>query len=527
MLNSTRARVLIAVGIACVYIALAALAAATLRPRADEGFFASPALNLVQTGSMGTPVIEGGHAFMKDIHKYTYWITPLHFVVQAAWYAVFGFSLFSMRALSILWALIAIAAWYLMLRRISGSASIALFGAALIGLDYNFIIGGSSGRMDMMAASLGFCAFAAYGLLRERNFGAAMLVSNALVCAAGLTHPVAGYLYFCGIVFVILYYDARRIRPTHVALAALPYLIGAAGWGAYILKDPSAFQSQFTNNATMHGRLTGLSAPWMGFIREIKGRYLMTFGLGYHSFGHDGPVYLKIFILLAFMIGLAGAVLTPEIRRNKGYRGLMLLAALFFVLLSVFDGQKAYYYLVHIFPFYAALTAVWIAHVWNRRAALRPILALSVAGVLTLQLGAVIYHATRYTYARTYEPAIEFLKAAVPPGRTIMGSASLGFGLDFSRNLVDDVRLGCLTARKPDFIVVNEEYRMVFRDYSIHEPELFEFIRARLTREYDRVFDQAGVQVYERRDEDGQARSNTPPPPASPVRGVLSPLLSR
>ncbi len=496
MLIAKRRQSLLAAGIACLYVGLAVFVSVTLRPRADEGFFASPALNLVETGSMGTPVLEPGHSFMKDIDRYTYWITPLHFVVQAAWYKVFGFGLVTMRTLSMAFALAALASWYLLMRRFAGNESVALLAVALIGLDYNFVVGGSSGRMDMMAAALGFGAFAAYMELRERHFAAALVTANALVCAAGLTHPVAGYLYFAGIMLVMLSYDWRRIRLRQIALVLLPYVIGGSAWGWYILKDPSAFVAQFATNATMHGRLLGLSAPWMGFVREIDGRYLMAFGLGRHSYGHDGPVYLKVLILVAFLVGLAGAVFTPAIRRAKRYRTLMLLAALFFVLLSIFDGQKAYYYLIHVFPFYAALTAVWVARLWQRHGALRPVLAVAVGGVLTLQVAAVLYLATRYTYARTYEPAVEFLRTAVPPERTIIGSASLGFGLKFPRTLVDDVRLGCLTGRKPDYIVVNEEYRQVFGDYAVREPAIYEFIHARLTREYERVYDRAGYQIY-------------------------------
>ncbi len=504
MLKTRRAQILLAAGIAGLYIALATLAAYTVRPRADEGFFASPALNLLENGSMGTPVIEPGHAFMKDIDRYTYWITPLHFLVQAAWYAVFGFGLVSMRELSTVWALAALAAWYLWMRRLSGSGTLPLLAVALIGLDYNFVIGGSSGRMDMMAAALGYAGLASYWLLREKRLTVALMVSNALVCAAGLTHPVAGYLYFSGLALLELLYDRKRIVARQTALALVPYVIGAAGWGWYILKDPSAFEAQFATNATMHGRLSGFTAPLMAFWREIQGRYLMVFGLGWHSSGHEGPVYLKIFILIAFMTGLAGAIATREIRRDRGYRTLMLLAALFFVLLAVFDGQKAYYYLIHVFPFYAALTAVWIHRVWQRRPAWKPVLAAGVAGVLALQIGAVVYLSTRQTYARTYAPAIEFLRTAVPPGHTIMGSASLGFGLGFPRNLVDDVRLGCLTGRKPDYIVVNEEYARVFRDYSFHEPDIYRFIVARLTNEYDPVYDHEGVRIYALRGAHGE-----------------------
>ncbi len=482
--------------IAVTYAGLAAWLARTLRPRADEGFFASPALNLATTGSMGTLVLEGHHQFMKDIHQYTYWITPLHFLAQAAWYKVFGFSMFSMRTLSIAFALAALGAWFLIVRRISGRDGLAVFTVALIGLDYNFAMGGSSGRMDMMAAGLGFSAFAAYLLLRERRFTAAVVIANTLVCAAGLTHPVAGYLYFSGLVLLTLYYDRARLRWQHLAFAALPYLAGLGGWGLYILKDPSAFLVQFGTNTTMKGRLTGLTAPWLGIVHEVLDRYLVSFGLGPHSISNRGPIYLKFLILVWFVAGLIGAVATREIRANKGYRALMLLAGLFFLLLSVLDGQKAYYYLIHIFPFYAALAAAFVFRLWDRRLAPRWMVSAAVAGVLVLQIGAIVLRCREDTYRRTYDPVIAFLQRTLKPGDTVIASASLGFGLRFPRTLIDDVRLGYYTGRRPNYIVINEEYYLVFCDYQHSEPEFYRFIAARLAREYERIYDRDGYQVY-------------------------------
>ncbi len=495
----SRAPIAALIVVAVIYTALAAWCARALRPRADEGFFASPALNLITTGSMGTTVLEGSHPFMKDIHKRTYWITPLHFIAQAAWYEVAGFGLVPMRMLSAVFGLAALAAWFVIARRISGSDSLAAFTVALAGLDYNFIIGGSSGRMDMMAAGLGFSAFAVYLSFRETRFTAALVAANALVCAAGLTHPVAGYLYFAGLAFLALYYDREKFSINRLTLAAVPYVIGFAAWGLYIARDFPAFVAQFTTNSTMKGRLTGLFAPWTGISREIRWRYLTTFGLGVHSYGNRGPIFLKFLILLAFAAGVAGAVATPAIRRNRGYRALMIVAAIFFLLLAVLDGQKAYYYLVHIFPFYAALTAAWVWRVWTTRSMARPLIAVFLGGLFALQLGAVAYRASLNTYATTYAPAIEFLKRNAGTRDLILGSSSLAFGLGFPPNFVDDVRLGYYTGRRPEYIVVNEEYSSVFRDYRRTAPDISRFVSHRLANDYDLVYDYAGFRVYRRR----------------------------
>lgn len=481
---------------ALLFIGLALAAAASERPRIDEGYFASPALNLVTTGSMGTPVIEDRHVFMKDIHLYTYWIPPLDILGQAVWYKIWGFSLFAMRGLSATWGLLAMAAWFLIARRVTGDVDLALYTMALVALDYHFLVGGSSGRMDMMSAALGFAALAAYLELRERSLPAAVLVANSLVAASGLTHPVGGYLSFAGLQFLTLYYDRRRIGARHVALALVPYLAGAAGWGWYILKDPAAFAAQFGTNATMDGRLGGLRAPWMGVLREITGRYAMAFGLGTHTPDSIGPIYLKAVILAVLVAGAAGAALTREIRANKGYRALLCLLGLYFLLLSILDAQKAYYYLVHVLPFYAALTAAWFHWLWRRRARLRPVVAGVVLVLLGIQLGGFVLRISEQTWRNSYAPVIAFLKQHTASGSVIIGSPALGFGLGFPPGLIDDARLGFYSGRTPDFIVVNREYADVFHNYSETRPDIYRFIVQRLSREYQPVYDGGGYRVY-------------------------------
>ncbi len=501
MLPRTRNRARVALwGILAGYAALAVIAALTYAPRADEGFFASPGLNLATKGYMGTTVVEGSHKFLKDIHRYTYWITPLHFVVQAGWYKVAGFGLFRMRMLSLLFGLLALAVWYAIAARVSGSRTVAALASALIAFDFNFVAGGASGRMDMMAAALNFSGIAAYLALRERSVTAAVLAGNALAAAAGLTHPVAGYLAFLAQALVLLYFDRARISPRLIAVAAAPYLIGGAAWGSYILKDPEAFVAQFGTNATMSGRLNGLHAPWVGIWHELTLRYAGGYGLRGQSTGVSGPAFLKVSMLFLYAAGLAGAVLTREIRANKGYRALLLLLLAYFLALSVLDAQKAFYYLPHVTPFYAALAAAWIASFVRTRRVPLWAPAAAVSCTLLIQSGGVVYRGCLNPFARTYAPAMDFLRARVSPEDTLFGSASAAFSLGFDRGLVDDVRLGFYTGRKPDFILVDEEYRIAFGQYEENDPKVYAFIARRLAAEYVPVYDRDGYTVLISRD---------------------------
>src|SRR5206468_3632961 len=96
---------------------------------------------------------------------------------------------------------------------------------------------------------------------------------------------------------------SAEFRWRHAALAAVPYLIGAAGWGAYIAQNPALFQGQFLGNAS--DRLAAFAAPLNALRTEIAERYLATYGLASYT---TGASRLKIAILICYAWGLIAAI---------------------------------------------------------------------------------------------------------------------------------------------------------------------------------------------------------------------------
>src|ERR1035438_8628086 len=82
-------------------------------------------------------------------------------------------------------------------------------------------------QSDVMTVALGWSGVAAYLLLRERSFPRAVLVSQSLTAMACFTHP-NGVLLVLILLATTLYFDGRRIGIGTVAVAAVPYLAGAA-----------------------------------------------------------------------------------------------------------------------------------------------------------------------------------------------------------------------------------------------------------------------------------------------------------
>lgn len=497
-LDSKKFYVAVMVTVVIVYLALAVGSSLTKRPWSDEGWFASPALNLITKGSMGTSVLEPAGTSLEGIDRRTYWVMPLYLVTLAGWFKVLGFSLLTMRLYSAAWGLVALASWFIIMKALSGNRKVALLTFALLAFDYIFIIGSSFGRMEVMGSALGFAGLAAYLWFRERNYSLAVLTGHSLVVAGGMTH-FNGVLALAGLIFLTFYFDRARFRWRHVSIAAAPYLVGAVGWGVYILQDPSLFFTQFRGNATVGGRMSGLTSPWLAPLLEIKKRYLVAFGFGPHSVGHSGPIRLKIFILAAYVISLLGAILTRGIRQHKGHRALLILAAIYFVIMTFLDGQKLTYYLVYIIPIYTAILAVWINWCWTKRLVPTHVMVLGICGLIALQVGGLVYRMKLDVHRTSYMPAVNFLKNNSDETTLIMGSAELGFELGFDGNLVDDTRLGYDSGKRPDLIVVDEVYKDAFRGKQLHNPEIYEHITRRLTEEYERVYNHANYEVYARK----------------------------
>jgi 4-amino-4-deoxy-L-arabinose transferase-like glycosyltransferase len=487
--NSKAFYIAILTSVALLYLGLSVGRSLTDTPGCDEGWFASPALNLITSGRMATTVLEESNMKMTTgLHQYTYWIMPANILAQATWYKAVGFSLFSMRSLSVLFGLLALAAWFSIMKSLTNDNRIALLAVAFIALDFAFVRSASTGRMDMMSAALNFAAWAAYLRLRERNLALAILISQAVVVASGLTHP-NGVMGLIGLVFLTLYFDRRKIRPAHLSIAAAPYLIGLICYGLYVIQSPQLFFTQLSGNGGW--RFWGLANPFSAIKLEITERYL--------SLSAGGSSYLKLLLMLAYAAGIFGSIFTREIRERKGYRALLVIAGLLFAYLTFLEGTKLYLYMVHIAPLYAALLAVWVHHCWVNRSAPRWMIAPAVSGLLLLHIAGNAYVIARDSYRKSYLPAVSFLNKSAGPDSSITGTAELEFGLDNHNTLLDDKYLGYYNGRRPDFIVVDSRYQQEHDAVESKQPEIHERITRLLTVEYQKVYDHAAYRIYARR----------------------------
>ncbi len=484
------------VPIVLVFVAVAVLCAHTNLPWSDEGWFANPAFNLITKGNFGTTVLDPTASFrtnnLTGIHEHTYWMVPLFPLTEAAWFRAIGFGLMQARYLSILWGLVALWAWYRMLKILTGDERVAVLALGLMAVDFTVLWTSSVGRMDMMAAALGAASLTAFLLLRERNFTRAVLVSQSLVVAAGLTHPMAAG-YCCGLAVLTLYSDWKRIRIRHILVAAVPYVVGAIGWGLYIMQAPRDFLAQFGGNAAERG--LPLTDPMAIFHSQLVVRFLYMFGMAPDTTGFS---HSKILILAAYAAGILGVVSNRELRSRRGIRSLLLVSGVSLAVMIALDREAQHQYLIHFVVWMISLTAVAGVWWWDHRSLPRWMLAAALVALVMIQVATTGRRVSQRAYSTMYLATTNYLKAHAQGKDTIMGSAELSFELA-NGGVVDDPRLGYRSGHRPDFIVIDRNrYAEWIPQYEQREPQTYRYIRSMMAHEFHQVLENSAYTVYAR-----------------------------
>ena len=486
-------------GVVFLYLVLAIGTALTKRPLGDEGFMANPALDVLVRGSTGVTAVEPtGNSIavgklLSGITEHLYLTMPFPIYVHAAWYRIFGSGLFSTRMVSVAFGLLALGACWVLAASLTGNRTIALLATFFLSVDYAFIFAAADGRPDMMAGAFSLAALAAYVHLRERSLNRAVLVSQTFLAAGIFSHPNAGLGLF-GILLLALYFDRKRLRFVHIGLAAIPFACFALGWALYILPHPDDFRLQFAANLT--GRWQGISGLLLSPVTEIRTRYLELWYLPSYA---TGLSRLRVLIPVLYLAAFVGCLVTRSVRQTAGCRVLLTLTTVYFLCMSVLEGHKNYYYLIHIIPFFAAVFGAWTYWFWTQRRFPR-VLILACAGALVfLQLSWAGYNIRRDLYRNSYMPTVEFVKRNATPQGGIVGSLEFGFGLGFFGNFKDDATLGFYTHRQPEMVIVDERnYGSAFEGFKTTAPAVHDYITRLLAEKYSRVFEAPGYQVYQR-----------------------------
>jgi hypothetical protein len=261
------------------------------------------------------------------------------------------------------------------------------------------------------------------------------------------------------------------------------------------LRDPAAFFSQY--GAQSQGRFDGLLAPFASIRKETVERYVHLMGLGAHSAGSSGPIFLKSLIFVGYAVGLAGVLAVPTLRKTKAVRALLGLMGIYLLFYTFLESYKATYYIIYLIYVYTALLAILLAWCWNQSKSPKPVIALGVIGLMGVQAGGTILNGRADAYKNRFEPAVAYLRQHAAPDSLIVGSHELGFALGFDSHFLDDYRLGLASGKRPDYIVVEEIYESRFE--TLREQRPGEYVALlRLLSQYHEVYNRNSYRILAR-----------------------------
>jgi hypothetical protein len=444
---------------------------------------------------MGTTLYdEDGPIPTESLKQHTYWNPPLYFLANAALFKLSGFGVFQVRAASILWGITALASWYILLRCGGNSEPLSLVVTGFIGLGYFFLISASFGRMDMMCLALGTAGLASYCVLRPSHLNLALFVSNCLVAASGLTHPV-GIMYFCGLAFLVLSQDAKRLRWRHLAVVGVPYIVGAVGWSAYILEDPAGFRDQMRGQLIQTSISAGIPttfAPLMALKSELIHRYAAPFGLGP---GVGAANRVKSVVLLGYLVGLVGILSIRRLRDDTFLRTLCVLAGINFAVLAFVATSKNFYYLPHTTAVFSACLALFLLRlpVAGGRGQLLALVVL--LGLAALQITGLLIKAREEAFKKVYLPAIASIQKNSDPGSLIFGPSHLWFYVQPDRTLVHDWTLGDSSGRRGTLIVLDPLMDELLRQAQLAHSPHYEHDQQLINRSR-KIFENGYYRIY-------------------------------
>jgi len=306
--------------------------------------------------------------------------------------------------------------------------------------------------------------------------------------ASLLCHPMGGLMTVSLVAIMLL--DWRRIPGKALAVACLPYVLGAVLCLLYILQAPPIFLAQ-TRGASGY-RVSGL---W-DLIRNVANDGYIRYFQFYFSF-LSGIDKLKSASLIFAVAGTLGLVVGRKRISEPLGRVLLILVCVSYFGVAAMDNQKLPVYFIYSMPAMSACAAVWAYDCWQRGGFTRVFASVLLAGSVLSTIGGFGYKIYLDTYDHVYQPAIATVKRSLPPGGLIMGGSELGFALGFGPHLVDDRYLGYFSGKRPDVFVENQYYGR--RNSSLFNPARL-YAEAMLQKQYHLEFENSEYRIYVRND---------------------------
>ncbi len=402
----------------------------------DEGWIISASARLADEGVFGSDLFAGFYG----AEEHYYFNLPLHHLLLAGVFEIFGVGVLQARALSVVYGLAALVLTYLLGRRIGGPA-VGLGAAALLvllrlnlapfsGLTLTDL--GATVRYDLIATAYG--AGAALVLAYRPHAPSPFQAAGAglLVGLAALTQFIGAFFALPAALYLLSTYPSAGRRALLLTAFGAAMILPFLPYFGYIALDWDDFRGQ----ARAVEQETDFLSPsfYLAQLEREPDRLALATGL------EEAPQSLRDLVRrpsarLALFIAIPVATAYAAVRAARGSAGGRL-PALFIVALvlqlALLESTKRFVYWVVVVPFVCVALADLAAALWRLRASngawRRAVLvaAVVIAGVFFVEGAAVgVKDARDAPEAPDYAALRRRLDEALPEGAVAIGDNRL------------------------------------------------------------------------------------------------------
>ena len=239
----------------------------------DESWLGGLSRHMLAEGDLGVT-----EPFFDIYDRYPHAIKVLFHIVQMGFIGTLGYSVFTVRLISLLFSCAALAAFYRLGMYFFRSGALRFYAVALLALDIQFIYASHFARQEIVLVFFFLLALGRFyrslsaGNPRRgyiRDLGTGLIIGGAI----GF-HPNAFVLFLPLLFLYLLYFfRGRRKRLLQIAMFLLPVAAGAALFvGLSYLFDPG-----FIGNYLSYGRTYGVDASMGNKVVQLGGYYYKLF----------------------------------------------------------------------------------------------------------------------------------------------------------------------------------------------------------------------------------------------------------
>lgn len=395
-------------------------------PFIDEVWFANRAWALITTGLNFGTLDSGVFDSLPGYWTYFPWL-PSVFQGLGLW--LLGLDLLGLRAVSLGFGLMLLAAVYLTVSRLAGFSTglIALF---LVGLSRAFVYSAHLGRPDIMTAAFGFGAIALYITTPPRFILPGAFLAGLLAGLSVEFHPFGGL--YVGMLGFFLLVELALGRISVLGLGAFAGGVGL-GLGVYlglhVLPYPETYAA--INNLVALSTGAVRTPPILTPDPRVWVQSLVDMGLQFGSLWN-----------LRIPLVFGGAVLLARSRNPDHRRLLLVCLLLLFAYLGLIRNKNPWYAIMAA-PAGDMLAAAFIDRLLGSarsQAALKKLGFRRTGWVKAALLGGLLLVLAVPTLTRMvsnpledYRLVIAELRRTVPAGGVVMGPATYWLGLPDTR----------------------------------------------------------------------------------------------